>query len=137
VTVVLLLAAAVVVAATVVLASGRGGELREPVLEHPPIGLPEGRLPTGAEAAMLQLPKGVWGYNQAVTDQVMERLVYALMRREEEVDELKRRIAGAAAYGPQGGRSSFALRKPDGGEEHGAPPYELDGSAGQGGEDRA
>ena len=136
--VVLLLAAVAVVAATVVLASGRGGELREPAMERPPTGLPEGRPPTGAEAAMLHLPKSVWGYDPAVTDEALGRLVYALMRREEEVAELERRLAGAAAYGPgEVCQSHSPLPGPDDAGERRAWPYGPGEPARPGGEDRA
>ena len=134
--VVLLLAAVAVVAASVVLASGRGGELREPALDHLPTGLPEGRPPTGAEAAMVHLPKGLWGYNPAVTDEVLGRLVYALMRREEEVAELRRRIAEPAVYGPGESLSASWLRKPDDTGEHDAWRYEFDEPAEPREEDR-
>ncbi|WP_157963775.1 hypothetical protein [Actinocorallia populi] len=111
--VVLLLAAVVVVAAAVVLASGRGGELREPVEELPPTGLPEDRLPTGTDAAMVKLPKGVWGYHPLLTDEVLGRLVHALMRRESEVAALERRIAELTAYGPGESLGASWLKKPD------------------------
>ncbi|MEO3782247.1 hypothetical protein ABGB12_02880 [Actinocorallia sp. B10E7] len=110
--VVLLLAAVAVVAATAVLASGRGGELREPA-ERLPTGLPEDRLPTGMDGAMLRLPKGFFGYDMAVTDEALGRLVYALMQRENEVAELRRKVAELSAYGAGGELSASWLRKPE------------------------
>lgn len=111
--VVLLLAAVAVVAATAVLASGRGGELREPLAERPPTGLPEDRAITGTDAAMIRLPKGVFGYDMAVTDEVLGRLAYALMRRENEVAELRRQVAGPGAHDTGEGLSASWLKKPD------------------------
>jgi len=118
---VLLLAAVAVVAATVVLASGRGGELREPLADRPPTGLPEDRPLTGTDAAMLRLPKGVFGYDIAVTDEALGKLAYALMRRENEVAELRRQLSGAGVYGPGEGLSASWLKKP---EEPGADDAE-------------
>ncbi len=93
-TVVLLLAAVAVVAATVALASGRGGELSEPAAESH---LPE--LPGGVDAdlARLHLPRGLWGYHVAATDEVLNRLADALIERENQVAELEHRLAEANA----------------------------------------
>lgn len=120
--VVLLLAALAVVAATAVLASGRGGELREPAAEHPPTGLPEDRLPRGADAALLRLPKNLWGYNVAVTDEALGHLAYALTERENRVAELERQIADLTVRGAgEPPLSASWLRRPDAPAEEEAP----------------
>lgn len=151
--VVLLLAAAAVVAATVVLATGRGGELREPVMEPLPTGLPEDRLPTGDEAAALHLPKGLWGYHPATTDEAVHRLAQALTRREEEVAELRALLAErdghraggeAGSLRAEGEGSAWASEKADSpwfekseeGGRYDVWPFARDGS-GPGGEGRA
>jgi hypothetical protein len=93
--VVLVLAALAVVAATVALAYGRGGELVEAVPDHPPTGLPVHRPLQGTDAAVLRLPKGLWGYNVPVTDDALSRLAYALTERETRIAELERRLGEA------------------------------------------
>ncbi|WP_433327647.1 hypothetical protein [Spirillospora sp. CA-294931] len=100
VVVVLALAAVAVLGAVVALAMGRGGELTEIQPEYPPIMQPEGRPVTGAEVAMLRLPRSLWGYRADVTDEALHRLAYALSERdarmaalEHQCAELKRRLA--------------------------------------------
>jgi uncharacterized small protein (DUF1192 family) len=89
---VLALAALAVVAAVVVLASGRGGELAEARPDHPPTGLPGNRPIQGTDAALLRLPKGLWGYNVAVTDDALNRLAYSLTERDSRVAVLEQQI---------------------------------------------
>ncbi|GAB2811272.1 hypothetical protein GCM10022221_05900 [Actinocorallia aurea] len=90
--VVLLLAALAVVAATVVLASGRGGELAEPVGDNPPSSLPDGRAAASADVRSLWLPKSPWGYNVPVTNDALGKLTQALAVREQQVERLEREI---------------------------------------------
>ncbi|MEO5876793.1 MAG: hypothetical protein ABIQ26_17495 [Streptosporangiaceae bacterium] len=110
--VVLALAALAVVAAVVVLASGRGGELLEARPDHPPTGLPVDRPIQGTDAALLRLPKGLWGYNVPITDDALNRLAYSLTERdtrvsvlEQQLNELRDKLEARDA-GPGPGRDS-------------------------------
>lgn len=91
--VVLVLAALAVIGATVAVAVGRGGDLAEAVPDHPPTGLPGHRPIMGTDAALLRLPKGLWGYNVALTDDALSHLAYALTELELRVAELERQLA--------------------------------------------
>ncbi|GAA3230884.1 hypothetical protein [Actinocorallia longicatena] len=143
--VVLVLAALAVVAATVALAYGRGGELSEAVPDHPPTGLPSHRPLQGTDAALLRLPKGLWGYNIALTDDALSRLAYALTERETRIGELERLLGEQRLRSTDSGSWSVApptaswLLKPEEwspGDEPGSvrtrqdrPDHELPGAA--------
>jgi hypothetical protein len=92
VVVVLVLAGLAVLGAVVVLAMGRGGELAETHPDHPPLSLPPGHLMTGTQAALLRLPRGLWGYQVGVTDEALHRLAYAISERDARMAELERQI---------------------------------------------
>lgn len=86
-------AAVAVLAAVVALAMGKGGELAETHPDHPPLPLPDDRPLVGMDAAVLRLPRGLWGYHVDVTDEALRRLAYALTERETRVAVLERQLA--------------------------------------------
>ncbi|GAB3658681.1 hypothetical protein GCM10027589_19340 [Actinocorallia lasiicapitis] len=128
--VVLVLAALAVIAATVAVAYGRGGELAETVPDHPPVGMPPHRQLQGADVALLRLPKGLFGYNVAVTDDALARLSYALTERENRIADLERQLGelrldrqDAPAW-PLPADTASWLREPEGWQPVEDQPYE-------------
>lgn len=87
------LAAAAVLAAVVVLAMGKGGELAEVHPDYPPLPLPTDRRLGAMDAALLQLPRGLWGYHVDATDEALRRLAYALTERDTKVAMLEQQMA--------------------------------------------
>ena len=85
-------AAVAVLGAVVALAMGKGGELADTHPDHPPLPLPDERPLVGMDAAVLHLPRGLWGYHVAVTDEALRRLAYALTERETRVAMLEREL---------------------------------------------
>jgi hypothetical protein len=91
--VVLALAALAVVAAVVFLAAGQGGELSEAHPDLPPTMLPGHRPLQGTDAVLMRLPRGLFGYNVAITDDALSRLAYALTERDTRVAMLEQQLA--------------------------------------------
>lgn len=91
--VVLALAGLAVLGTVVVLAMGRGGELARVHPDHPPLALPAGRPIGGTDAALLQLPRTLWGYHVEITDEALRRLAYALTERDARVAVLEQQLA--------------------------------------------
>ncbi|MFG2005853.1 hypothetical protein ACGFNU_42560 [Spirillospora sp. NPDC048911] len=90
VVVVLVLAGLAVLGAVVVLAMGKGGELAATHPDHPPL---PGHQLTGTDAALLRLPRGIWGYQVGATDEAMRRLAYSLAERETRMAALEQQLA--------------------------------------------
>lgn len=87
------LAAVAVLAAVVVLATGRGGELAEAHPDHPPLSLPPTHVITGTDVALLRLPTGLWGYNSAMTDEVLRLFAHTLSERDTRIAILEQQLA--------------------------------------------
>jgi len=116
VVVVLVLAGLAVLGAVVVLAMGRGGELAETHPDYPELPLPTARPITGTEAALLKLPRGLWGYQVGFTDEAIHRLAYSLAERESRMAMLEQQLAdlryqlGEPAVTPEGAWTQSGLR---------------------------
>jgi hypothetical protein len=93
VVVVIALGAAAILAAVVVLAMGKGGELAEVHPDYPPLPLPDDRRLAAMDAALLRLPRGLWGYHVDATDEALRRLAYALTERDTKVAMLEEQVA--------------------------------------------
>lgn len=91
--VVLALAGLAVLGGVVVLAKGRGGELSAASPDRPPLPRGDEQLVAALESARLRLPRGLWGYQSEVADEVVYRLVGLLAEREARVAELEWRLA--------------------------------------------
>lgn len=89
----IVLAGVAVLVSVVVLAMGRGGELAEARPDHSPVSLPGIHLITGTDAALLWLPKGLWGYHVKLTDEALGQFAYALTERDARITMLERRLA--------------------------------------------
>lgn len=93
--VVLVLAGVAVLGAVVVLAMGRGGGLAEVHPDHPPLPWSSGRPVTGTDAALLRLPRGLWGYHIELADEAMMHLAHALTERDSRIAILEQRLGEA------------------------------------------
>ncbi|MFF5263152.1 hypothetical protein ACFY4C_29840 [Actinomadura viridis] len=89
--VVLVLAGLVVLGAVVVLAMGRGGELAAAPSDRPPLPAPDDRPFTGP--APFRIPRAIWGYQADVTEQMLDRLRYAVYERDTRIATLEHQIA--------------------------------------------
>lgn len=87
------LAAAAVLAAVVVLAMGRGGELAEVHPDYPPLPFPGDRRLLGMDAAVVRLPRGLWGYHVDATDEMLRRFAHALSERDTRLAILEQQVA--------------------------------------------
>ncbi|MBW8481374.1 hypothetical protein [Actinomadura parmotrematis] len=105
---VLVLAGLAVLGAIVVLAMGRGGELAPPQPDYVPLPPMDGRPLTGAEAAMLRPPRALWGYQPAVTDEAMRRMVSSLAERDAQIHALEARLAAVRHPGEGGATAADA-----------------------------
>lgn len=91
--VVLVLAGLAVLGAVVIVAMGRGGEQAEVHPDHPPLPWSAGEPVTGAEAALLRLPRGLWGYEVGITDEALRRLAHELSERDTRIAILEQQVA--------------------------------------------
>ncbi|POM24889.1 hypothetical protein BTM25_35270 [Actinomadura rubteroloni] len=90
--VVIVLACAVVLGAVVVLAAGRGGELAPPQPDHARLPYPEDYPVTGAEVAATRLPRSMFGYHPAATEQALDRYAAALTERDARLESLQGQV---------------------------------------------
>lgn len=88
---VLVLAGLVVLGAVVVLAMGRGGELAAAPGDRPPLPAPDDQPFTGP--APFHIPRAIWGYQADVTDQMLDRLRYAVYERDTRIAALEHQVA--------------------------------------------
>jgi hypothetical protein len=107
--VVLALAGLAVLAAVVVVAMGRGGELAPAHPDHPPLRLPDERQLSGTDAALVQLPRALWGYQIDITDEALRRIAYALTERDARVAKLEHQLA--ELRGGEGGAAEPAAAR--------------------------
>jgi hypothetical protein len=91
--VVIALAALAILAGVVVLAMGKGGELSEPHPDYPPPLLPTDRRLVGMDAALLKLPRGLWGYQVDCADEALRMFAHALSERDRRVADLEQQVA--------------------------------------------
>lgn len=69
-------------------AAGRGGSIADVEPDAPPVGLPEGTL-TRADIDAVRFPTALRGYRMSDVDDVLERLLDELDRRDAHIRELQ------------------------------------------------
>ncbi|MFC6576798.1 hypothetical protein [Planomonospora parontospora] len=91
--VVLVLAALAVLAGVVLVATGRGGELREFAPDVPPLALPAAGQLTAVDFMALQLPVSLVGYHTQSVDETLQRAATALSERDTRIAVLEQRVS--------------------------------------------
>ncbi|MBG0825628.1 hypothetical protein HS048_33625 [Planomonospora sp. ID91781] len=91
--VVLVLAALAVLAGVVLVATGRGGELKEFAPDVPPLALPAAGQLTAVDFMALQLPVSLVGYHTQSVDETLQRAATALSERDTRIAVLEQRVS--------------------------------------------
>ncbi len=99
--VILLLAAAAVLGGVILVALGRGGEMASFPADYAPLDLEH---VTAADVALLQPPRGLWGYSAPVTEEALQVIAQAVSDRDVEIERLRQQLAEARAGGSPAGQ---------------------------------
>jgi hypothetical protein len=91
--VVLVLAALAILAGVVLVATGRGGELKEFAPDVPPLALPAAGQLTAVDFMALQLPVSLVGYHTQSVDETLQRAANALSERDTRIAVLEQRVS--------------------------------------------
>ncbi|WP_449062620.1 hypothetical protein [Planomonospora algeriensis] len=91
--VVLVLAALAILAGVVLVATGRGGELREFAPDVPPLALPAAGQLAAVDFMALQLPVSLIGYHTQSVDETLQRAANALSERDTRIAVLEQRVS--------------------------------------------
>ncbi|MBG0815105.1 hypothetical protein [Planomonospora sp. ID82291] len=110
--VVLVLAALAILAGVVLVATGRGGELKEFAPDVPPLALPAAGQLTAVDFMALRLPVSLVGYHTQSVDETLQRAANALSERDTRIAVLEQRVSELLA-------SRLQARQ----EMHAAPAY--------------
>jgi hypothetical protein len=123
--VVVLIAAAVVIGGVILVALGRGGEMASFQPDYAPLDL--GQV-TAADVALLQPPRGLWGYSPQAVEEALQVIAHAVSQRDVEIERLRQEVARLRAGLPAAGGA--VAEDGAAGEPGGAPPAAGDATAG-------